>query len=157
MEIPKDLKCGEAVLVSACVLGEATRYDGGDKGAPYLVDALNRVGVRIISACPEMLGGLPVPRPAAAMEVGNGIGAWQGDAKVKTVADDVDVTPAFVAGAQAAVNLAQEHMVRYAFLQERSPSCGVRQTHSLNGLVDGPGVAGAALLSIGVQLIAVDG
>ena len=157
MEIPKDLKRGEAVLVSACVLGEATRYDGGDKGVPNLVDALNRVGVRIISACPEMLGGLPVPRPAAAMEAGNGLGAWQGDAKVKTVTDGADVTVAFVGGAQAAVDLAREHAVRYAFLQERSPSCGVRQTHSLNGLVNGPGVAGAALLAMGVQLIAVDG
>ena len=157
MEIPKDLKPGEAVLVSACVLGEATRHDGGDKGAPYLVDALHKAGVRVISVCPEMLGGLPVPRPAAAMEVGNGIGPWQGDAKVKTVAEGADVTSAFVAGAQAAVDLAQEHAVRYAFLQERSPSCGVKQTHSLGGLVEGPGVAAAALLSMGVQLIAVDG
>ncbi|MGE5247178.1 MAG: YbgA family protein [Verrucomicrobiota bacterium] len=49
------------ILVSACLLGEKVRYDGGHKRDPFLVETLGRF-VEYIPVCPEVECGLPVPR-----------------------------------------------------------------------------------------------
>ena len=54
------------VLVSACLLGERVRYDGREKGVPSI--RCSRAGSqkgRVVKVCPEVEGGLPVPRPPA--------------------------------------------------------------------------------------------
>ncbi|HEX9794195.1 MAG TPA: DUF523 domain-containing protein [Planctomycetota bacterium] len=152
MQLPQDLRAGEAVLVSACVLGEAVRYDGGADLDAALLRALETRGVRIVPVCPEVLGGLGVPRPAAEPRTGDGRDVWRGAARVHTVEDGVDVTGAFLAGARAALAIARETGARYAFLKERSPSCGVEASHSGGGLVAGPGVTTAALRAAGLQV-----
>ena len=48
------------ILVSACLLGCACRYDGQSKPNP-LAQELARRGL-VVPACPEQLGGLPTPR-----------------------------------------------------------------------------------------------
>ena len=57
------------ILVSACLLGQPVRYDGGHKAVqhPVLQDWLAQ-GL-VISSCPEAAGGLPTPRPAAEIVV----------------------------------------------------------------------------------------
>lgn len=50
------------LLVSACLLGERVRYDGRDKYDPWLVEKLGRF-VEWERVCPEVDGGMPVPRP----------------------------------------------------------------------------------------------
>jgi uncharacterized protein YbgA (DUF1722 family)/uncharacterized protein YbbK (DUF523 family) len=49
------------LLVSACLLGDPVRYDGGHKRDPYLVETLGRF-VEWIRVCPEVDSGLGVPR-----------------------------------------------------------------------------------------------
>jgi uncharacterized protein YbgA (DUF1722 family)/uncharacterized protein YbbK (DUF523 family) len=49
------------LLVSACLLGDPVRYDGGHKRDPYLVETLGRF-VEWIRVCPEVDCGLGVPR-----------------------------------------------------------------------------------------------
>ena len=48
------------ILVSACLLGCACRYDGQSKPNP-LAQELAKRGLAV-PVCPEQLGGLPTPR-----------------------------------------------------------------------------------------------
>jgi uncharacterized protein YbbK (DUF523 family) len=152
---PEDLRPGEAVLVSACLLGEKTRYDGRHKEDVQLLQKLQNAQVKIISICPEVLGGLSIPRPAAQISHGDGTDVWAGVQTVQTVEKKIDVTDAFMLGAEAVLKIARQCGARYAFLQERSPSCGVLHTHSDGSLRSGPGVASAALASQGLVLISI--
>lgn len=106
-------------------------------------------------ACPEMAGGLPVPRPAA--EIIRGIRGAQvraGVARVLTQSGD-DVSAAFVAGARQALALAQAHGIRVAVLKDGSPSCGSTNVHdgTFTGTrVAGMGVTALLLREAGVQV-----
>ena len=114
------------VLVSACLLGELVRHDGRHKriAHPILQRWLDER--LVVPVCPEIAGGLPVPRPAAEIERGaGGQAVLDGAARVRDV-HGADVTPAFVAGAQQALALARASGARVAVLKARSPSCGVR-------------------------------
>ena len=53
------------ILVSACLLGIACKYSGGDNACPALLQALRQSGHTLIPVCPEVYGGLPTPRPPA--------------------------------------------------------------------------------------------
>jgi uncharacterized protein YbbK (DUF523 family) len=152
---PTDLQPGEAVIVSACLLGEKTRYDGRHKEDVQLLERLQIAQVKIISVCPEVLGGLAIPRPASEIRAGDGADVWAGQQIVHTVKNKTDVTAEFLRGAQAVLKIARQTGARYAFLQERSPSCGVLQTHTAGALRSGMGVAAAALASQGLELISV--
>ncbi|HEY0839171.1 MAG TPA: DUF523 domain-containing protein [Vulgatibacter sp.] len=144
----------EKILISACLLGERVRYDGRDARAGVaLLDGWREEG-RLVAICPEVAGGLPVPRPAAEIVGGRGAEVWAGSARVVTAAGD-DVTAHFLAGARAALALARRHGVRVAVLKERSPSCGSSSVHdgSFAGRrVPGMGVTTALLRAEGVQV-----
>lgn len=145
----------ESVLVSACLLGQAVRYNGGDKRSDDgVLQRWLREG-RVVSVCPEVAGGLAVPRPPA--EIANGAGGLSvlaGDARVfATTAEDV--TAAFVQGAEVAAQLAQSHRIRVAVLKEGSPSCG--SSYSYDGTFTGskvpfPGVTTARLQQAGIHV-----
>jgi len=49
------------VLISACLLGEKVRYDGGHKRDAFLVETLGK-HVQWVPVCPEVESGLPTPR-----------------------------------------------------------------------------------------------
>ena len=60
------------ILVSACLLGEKVRYDGGHKRDLHLMETLGPF-VEWVRVCPEVDGGLPVPREAMRLEDRSGI------------------------------------------------------------------------------------
>lgn len=133
------------VLVSACLLGNEVRYDA--TGATAIATVLRRWhdDGRLVLVCPEVAGGLPVPRPAAEQ---------QPDGRVVT-RHDVDVTQAFEDGAARAVELARRYDVAFAVLKARSPSCGANRVYdgTFSGrLKDGSGVTTSALRSAGYQV-----
>jgi uncharacterized protein YbbK (DUF523 family) len=136
------------VLVSACLLGERVRYNGAHKRCDD--DALRRwiEEGRVIAVCPELAGGLSVPRPPAEITgAAGGAGVLDGEARVITSEAD-DVAAAFVRGAESALEVAQAHGIRVAVLKEGSPSCGVRLTSdgSFCGVkIDDSGVTAALL------------
>ncbi len=141
----------EKILVSACLLGQAVRYDGGAHG-PFAVLAQWQAQGRVLPLCPEVAGGLPTPRPPAEIIGGQGGQVLDGWVQVRSI-EDVDVSAAFIAGAQSAVTLARQHGIRIAVLKARSPSCG--NLHSYDGsfsatLVAGEGVTAAALRRLGL-------
>ncbi|GAA2892982.1 DUF523 domain-containing protein [Streptosporangium fragile] len=114
----------ERILVSACLMGRKVRYDGAAKTSGDALLAVWREEGRLIPFCPEVEGGLPVPRPAAEIEGGaGGPAVLAGAARVLTAQGD-DVTGAFLAGAQAALAVARSFDVKVAILKEGSPSCG---------------------------------
>jgi uncharacterized protein YbbK (DUF523 family) len=97
---------------------------------------------RVIAVCPETVGGLPTPRPAAERRP---------DGRVHA-ADGTDVTAAYERGAAATVELARATGARQAVLKARSPSCGCHQIYVDDNLVDGEGVTAQALREVGLQL-----
>lgn len=141
------------ILVSACLLGQPVRYDGGTHGPFAALREWQQEG-RVVALCPEVAGGLPTPRPAAEIAGGQGTQVLDGLIALYTVAGS-DVSHAFVAGAQQAEYLVREHGIQIAILKARSPSCGNLQTYdgSFSGrLVAGEGVTAAALRRMGVQV-----
>lgn len=131
------------IVVSACLLGVACNHEGGAANVD-LGEAL-RERYRVVPVCPEVVGGLPTPRPAAEI---------QPDGRVLNAAGE-DVTAAYRRGAEAAVRIAGSTGARRAVLKARSPSCGSAQVYdgSLSGtLVDGEGVTCAALRAAAVEV-----
>ncbi|MAA64637.1 MAG: purine-nucleoside phosphorylase [Alteromonadaceae bacterium] len=142
------------VLVSACLLGESVRYDGGHLFIDHPLIARWRDESRLVAVCPEMAGGLPVPRPAAETLGGDGRGVLDGVARV-IARNGQDVSSAFVAGAEQALAVARRNHCVLALLAARSPSCGNRQIYdgSFTGqLIEGQGVTAALLERSGVRV-----
>ncbi|HEV3432103.1 MAG TPA: DUF523 domain-containing protein [Paraburkholderia sp.] len=145
------------ILVSACLLGSPVRYNGAAKTLAHpLLDAWQREG-RIVSVCPELMGGFGVPRPAAEIAFArSGAQVLAGDAQVIDLAG-ADVTALFVAGAHAALAAAREHDCRFALLIDGSPSCGSQFIYdgSFSGLRHaGAGVTAALLRAHGIEVFA---
>ena len=101
----------EKLLISACLLGEKCRYDGGGNYTPGVERLRGRC--ELVPVCPERLGGLPTPRTPAE-RAGEKVMSKTG----------TDVTEAFRTGAEKALETALAHGIHLALLKERSPSCG---------------------------------
>ena len=143
------------VLVSACLLGEPVRHDGRDKWCADAVLHRWRMEGRMVGFCPELAGGLSVPRPPAEIEEGRGGSAvLAGLARVRTNLG-ADVSAQFIAGAQQALALAHRHQIRMAVLKESSPSCGSGRIYDgqFSGTaVTDSGVTTALLRSHGIRV-----
>lgn len=142
------------ILVSACLLGERVRYNGGEATLDHPVLERWRREGRIVSICPEVTGGLPTPRPPAEIQGGDGGSVLQNVAFVRRH-DGMDVTPQFLAGAEAAVALARENGATIAILKDFSPSCGSTAVYDgtfTRTRVAGEGVTAAALRRAGVRV-----
>jgi len=114
------------ILVSACLLGIFSKYDGGSNLQPLLAKYSHRG--QFLPVCPEQLGGLPTPRPPAEIIDGCGGDVLTGACKVINQAGE-DMTRPFCRGAQEVAALAASFPITAAILKERSPSCGVNQIY----------------------------
>ncbi len=112
-------------LVSACLIGLCTRYDGQSKKNPDCLATLK--DVVWIPVCPEQLGGLPTPREAADITGGDGQDVLNGKARVLTKGG-VDLTADFIRGAEQVLHIARSQNIQAALLKARSPSCAVTGT-----------------------------
>ena len=142
------------ILVSACLLGELVRYNSEIlPGCPSILKVWEQAG-HVIPVCPEILGGLSVPRAPAEIQGGEGKDVLAGISKVKNVSGQ-DVTDDFLTGAREALRLAEENGVEYAVLKARSPSCGNKMIYdgSFTGsVIEGQGVTAALLEQSGIQV-----
>ena len=133
----------EKLLVSACLLGRRCRYDGGDNYDPAVEGLRDRY--ELIPVCPEQLGGLPTPRTPAE-RAGERVLARDG----------TDVTAAFRAGAERALETALSQGASRALLKERSPSCGSGGVYDgtfTGRVVPGRGVTAELLAERGVAVL----
>ena len=108
-------------LVSACLAGLCTRYDGSVKANEACLQLLQ--DATWIPVCPEQLGGLSTPREPADIVGGNGEDVLLGNARVVTEGG-TDVTRAYVNGAFQVLDVARSQPVDAVLLKARSPSCG---------------------------------
>ena len=112
------------VLVSACLMGEPVRYNGGPvKIFDDRLLAYWHAEGRMVPFCPEVAGGLSIPRPSSEISDGDGRNVLRGDARVINIQWD-NVTESFLKGAQKAMELARSMEIRMAVLKDGSPSCG---------------------------------
>lgn len=134
---------GELILASACLCGEQCRYDG--QGTPHpLIMELHARGL-VVPVCPEVLGGLSVPREPC-------------EKRGSRVVDRTgrDVTEAFVRGAAMVLAIARERGITRAVLKERSPSCGVCTVYDgafSSRRIPGQGVTTALLRENGLVVV----
>ena len=108
-------------FVSACLLGQKVRYDGKDCLVKEVLESL--VPNQYISLCPEISGGLPIPRPPAEIQNGSGSDVLLQKASVIDVLGN-DLSKTFIDGAYQALKVAQDFSVTHAILKAHSPSCG---------------------------------
>ncbi|MFC6441125.1 DUF523 domain-containing protein [Bowmanella sp. JS7-9] len=143
-----------AVLFSACLLGDAVRYDGGDNLQVHNAIRIWHQNDCIYRLCPEVAGGLPIPRPAAEIIGAGGDAVLDGSARVVTL-DGSDVTPAFLLGAQRTLAVCQQNNIKIAVLTEGSPSCGSQRIHAgrfSGSKTAGQGVTSALLRTNGIKV-----
>ncbi|MBQ7309093.1 MAG: DUF523 domain-containing protein [Clostridia bacterium] len=136
----------ENVLISACLLGTACRYDGLSK--PLASDVLNALKSKyhLIPVCPEIMGGLPTPRIPSEI-------APCGDVLRE---DGIDVTEQYRRGAEEALRLAALFECKLAIFKERSPSCGSGSIYDgtfTKTLIKGDGIAASLLKKNGIRVI----
>ena len=142
-------------LVSACLIGVNCNFEGKNWLNPKLFEKFAKGS--LFPVCPEVLGGLPVPRVPAEIQGGDGSDVLEGRAKVVNMAG-VDVTSQFLKGAKAALQIAQAIDAKEALLIEKSPSCGCGQIFdgSFSGKFKaGDGVTAALLKKNGVKVSCV--
>jgi uncharacterized protein YbbK (DUF523 family) len=144
------------ILVSACLLGQSTRYDGGHSLTPELWVHLQ--GKPHIALCPEIMGGLSVPRPAARF-----VGATPGREGAEVLAgrahllseDGTDLSQAFINGARSVLAVAKTAGVVKALLKDRSPSCAWDLSRQNPHGGPGQGVLAALLNAEGIEVVEI--
>lgn len=138
--------------VSACLLGEKCRHDGGSKADKRVISLSQKE--ELIPVCPEQLGGLPTPRTRSEIAGGDGHDVLAGKAKV-IARDGRDVSSEFLKGAYVVLDIAQREGAREAILKSDSPSCGCGKIHdgAFSGkLKEGDGVTAALLKENGIMV-----
>lgn len=131
------------VLISACLLGEPCRFDGQGKHNSGLLELLKDNA--LIPVCPEVEGGLGIPRPPAEIRSG-GVYRQNGE----------EVSKAFTTGAAICTEKAVSAQVTQAILKSRSPACGCGQVYdgSFSGrLTEGDGIFTQHLKVAGIRCI----
>ena len=127
------------VLVSSCLLGCKVRYDGGDNLVRSEDFQQFVTTNEMIPFCPEVAGGLSIPRMAAEICNGTAIDVLNNRAQVMNK-DGTDVTRQFICGAKAALEMCQKHNIKHAVLTESSPSCASSLIY--NGYFQGAKILG---------------
>lgn len=131
------------VLVSACLLGENCKYNGGNNASERVKAFLD--GHEVLRVCPELAAGLGVPRTP--IEI---VGGVVMDRNGNCV--DAQIREAVEKCVQSAV----QEGVELAVLKSRSPTCGVKAVYDgtfLGRLIAGQGVLAAALQNAGILVV----
>ena len=132
------------VIVSACLMGRNCKYNGGNNYDEELMKYLEELGVELIEVCPEVEGGLTVPRTP--VELVDGVA-------VNKDGENVDFY--FRTGVEKILERINKEEIAAAVLQPRSPSCGVKQIYdgSFTGkLIFGEGMLARALREAGIPV-----
>ena len=144
----------EKILISACLVGEHVRYNGIAMEFDNQILKYWGNNELVVAICPEVAGGLPVPRSCSEISGGDGSQVLNGHKKVIN-SNGQDVTKYFLAGAQKALELATLWGIRVAILKEGSPSCGSGYIYdgSFSKIKKpGKGVAAALLEEKGIRV-----
>ena len=131
------------ILVSACLLGENCKYNGGNNYNAAVVEFVK--GKEVLPICPEMMAGMGCPRTP--IEIVDG---------VLMDRDGNNVDSAMREAVAQAMEIIRKEDIQCAVLQSRSPTCGVNQIYdgSFTGkLIEGSGVLAQALKLVGYRVV----
>ena len=105
----------QKLLVSSCLLGKKVKYNGKDN--KLFSDLLNQLSLKynIVSFCPEVEGGLPIPRVPCEVITFNPLKVINKDGD--------DKTKEFLLGANKTLELCKKENITIALLKANSPSC----------------------------------
>ncbi|MCK8828334.1 DUF523 domain-containing protein [Natroniella acetigena] len=140
------------ILVSACLLGDNCKYNGGNNYHQEIFDLLQEE--EVVAVCPEELGDLLTPRIPAEIVGGDGTDVLNRQAKVINQEGE-DVTSNFIIGANRVLTIVNQKGCQLAILKERSPSCGTKSIYdgTFSGTKQqGVGVTTAILEETGIKV-----
>ena len=132
----------ERILISACLVGDNVKYDGGNNKNPLISKLLEKYELEPFF--PEVEGGLPIPRHPCEQ---------RGEQVVNDL--DEDKTDEFNRGADLALNICLYLKITKAILKERSPSCGVHSIYDgtfSHKVIPGSGVTATLLKRKGIEV-----
>ncbi|MGD0497516.1 MAG: DUF523 domain-containing protein [Bryobacteraceae bacterium] len=127
------------VVASACRCGERCLWNGERRAKSTVIRRLEADGVRVVPVCPEMLGGLPCPRPPVKSKRGR---VFETDPETRKTFG-AERTEEFTRGAETAVSIALGMGATEAYLQRFSPSCSPT------------GIAGRAFAAAGIKVVPI--
>ena len=131
------------IMVSACLLGDNVKYDGGNNYNQDLIDFLK--DYEVIKVCPECLGGLTTPRiPAEILH----------DKVINE--EGTDVTKEYNEGALKTLEIAKENDIKVAILKRNSPSCGFHAIYDgtfTHTITNGDGITAKLLNEKGIKVL----
>ena len=136
----------EKILISACLIGDNVKYNGGNNLTPKLDALLEKY--ELIPFCPEVEGGLSTPR-SPAERVGNNVINQDGE----------DVTDAYMKGAELAFNICLFLKIKKVILKDKSPSCGSKIIYDgtfSHKEIPGMGVTAEYLKKKGIEVYSED-
>ncbi len=134
----------EKLLISACLAGENCKYSGGNNFIGETALASLGDKYELVSACPEVMGGLSVPR-IPCERIGARVMNERGE----------DVTAQFKAGAELTADICERQGIKKALLKEKSPSCGSGRIYDgtfSHTVIAGDGVTAQRLRALGIAL-----
>lgn len=131
---------------SSCLCGINCRYDGGSNLHKKVYEDFE-AGL-VLPICPEVLGGLTVPRTPCEIV---GAEVISKDMKLKTAE--------YKAGAEKALELIRAHQIKFVVLKEKSPSCGVNNIYDgsfTNRVINGVGITSRLFLKNNIKIVSSD-
>lgn len=133
----------EKILISACLIGDKTRYDGKSNYHPLVKQLLEKY--ELVPFCPEIEGGLSTPRQPSEIQKDKVVNSY-----------GKDVTKYFKDGASKALMLCQYLRIKTAILKENSPSCGLNAVYDgtfTGHKIKGSGITAQLLIKNGITVI----
>jgi len=134
------------ILVSACLVGDNCKYNGGNNLNERLVEFLE--AHEVVKVCPEVMGGLATPRAPAEIQQGQVVNT-----------EGRNVTKEFEAGALRAFEIVERQKPDLIILQSRSPSCGIKQIYdgTFSGRkIEGQGIFAALCIKAGCKVLDIE-
>lgn len=131
------------ILVSACLLGENCKYNGGNNLSPAVMEFVK--DKEVLPVCPEIRSGMGCPR--IPIEIVDGV-------LMDRNGNNVD--GAMRQAIAAILSEIKDEEICCAVLKSRSPTCGVNQVYdgTFSGkLISGSGLFAQALKDEGYQVI----
>jgi len=133
----------ENILISACLVGKNVKYNGSNNLCPYIDQLKEKYNLILI--CPEVEGGLLIPRnPAEIIK----------DKVINSIGEDV--TYNYNKGANIALEKAKKYNVKLAILKEKSPSCGSTKIYDgtfSHTLINKSGITADLLIKNNIKVV----
>ena len=128
------------IIVSACLLGDNVKYNGENNYCEDLANFLKNY--EVIRVCPEVMGGLTIPRSPSEKK---------GERVINS--ENIDVTKEFEIGASKTLEIALKNNVKIAILKKNSPSCGCGKIYDgtfTHTITNGDGITTTLLKKHGI-------